>query len=281
MGSPRRLVVLVSELAAEAGPEIADVDVEHGVGSDAVVHADLGAAEESGHHLAQRDREQVPVAGAGVSSPLRGVGVDAVGEAVLGGQVTGGAPPLDLLGEHGHHGCRGFRVEERAEMDEVPDRDAGQGLLGVGVQLGLADPVGVQDEPQPGDGLLELGDGVGAGQRQQQIHGLGGEPVALGGGVVAALMYWQQIMGALSNLGNILYAEGDYAAAGERHTESLAIQRELGNRKGAAVALNNLGNVAAELGDGYRIAASANGPIATLYGRTLPVIASVRLVRPW
>ncbi len=69
-------------------------------------------------------------------------------------------------------------------MHEVSDRDAGQGLLGVGVELGLAHPVWVEHEPQPGDRLLELRDGVGPCQRQEQVEGFGGEPVALRGGVV-------------------------------------------------------------------------------------------------
>src|SRR5208282_3044244 len=54
---------------------------------------------------------------------------------------------------------------------------------------------------------------------------------------------------ALNNLGNVVYDQGDLAAARARHEESLAIRRELGDRRGMATTLNNLGNVAYTQGD--------------------------------
>ena len=49
---------------------------------------------------------------------------------------------------------------------------------------------------------------------------------------------------SLNNLGNVLYERGDYVSARALHEESLAIKRELGDRRGVAGSLNNLGNVA-------------------------------------
>jgi len=49
---------------------------------------------------------------------------------------------------------------------------------------------------------------------------------------------------ALGTAGALAYHQGDYSVAREQHGESLAIRRELGDRKGVASALNWLGNVA-------------------------------------
>ena len=57
------------------------------------------------------------------------------------------------------------------------------------------------------------------------------------------------IAGSLDNLGNVAVYEGDYPAARLLHEESLAIERELGERRGVARSLNNLGNVALYQGD--------------------------------
>jgi len=48
----------------------------------------------------------------------------------------------------------------------------------------------------------------------------------------------------LNNLGNVRYGQGDYVSARALHEEGLAIKRELGDRRGIAASLNNLGNVA-------------------------------------
>ncbi len=53
----------------------------------------------------------------------------------------------------------------------------------------------------------------------------------------------------LNGAGGIAYLQGDYPAARKLHEESLAIQRQLGDRKGVAAALNNLGSVARDVGD--------------------------------
>jgi predicted ATPase/class 3 adenylate cyclase/Tfp pilus assembly protein PilF len=54
---------------------------------------------------------------------------------------------------------------------------------------------------------------------------------------------------ALIAAGGLAYVQGDYPAARTRHEESLAIQRQLGDRGGMATSLNNLANVALGQGD--------------------------------
>ena len=54
---------------------------------------------------------------------------------------------------------------------------------------------------------------------------------------------------SLNNLGNVAYRQGDLASARSLHEESLAIERDLGDRCGIAVSLNNLGNVALDQRD--------------------------------
>jgi predicted ATPase/class 3 adenylate cyclase/Tfp pilus assembly protein PilF len=54
---------------------------------------------------------------------------------------------------------------------------------------------------------------------------------------------------ALNVAGVLAYYQGDYPAARARHEESLAILRQLGDRRGMASSLNNLGNVTCEQGD--------------------------------
>jgi predicted ATPase/class 3 adenylate cyclase len=54
---------------------------------------------------------------------------------------------------------------------------------------------------------------------------------------------------ALNGAGVLAWQQGDYPAARTLHEESLAIQRELGDRRGIAYSLNNLGTVATSQGD--------------------------------
>ncbi|MCW3096470.1 MAG: hypothetical protein JWL77_2088 [Chthonomonadaceae bacterium] len=54
---------------------------------------------------------------------------------------------------------------------------------------------------------------------------------------------------SLNNLGSTAYVQGDHTAARAYFEESLAIQREIGDRPGIAGSLNNLGNVAWLQGD--------------------------------
>jgi tetratricopeptide (TPR) repeat protein len=54
---------------------------------------------------------------------------------------------------------------------------------------------------------------------------------------------------SIGNLGNLAYDQGDYATARARHEESLAIRREINDRWGIAASLNNLGIVASDTGD--------------------------------
>jgi len=54
---------------------------------------------------------------------------------------------------------------------------------------------------------------------------------------------------ALNVAGVLARRQGDYPAAWARHEESLAIQRQLGDRRSMATSQNNLGNVAMEQGD--------------------------------
>jgi predicted ATPase/class 3 adenylate cyclase len=57
------------------------------------------------------------------------------------------------------------------------------------------------------------------------------------------------IAGSLNNLGLVACDQGDFPAARLLHEESLTIVRQLGDRKGIANSLNNLGNVAYDQGD--------------------------------
>ncbi len=54
---------------------------------------------------------------------------------------------------------------------------------------------------------------------------------------------------SLNNLGNVACEQGDYPSARALFEESLAIYRELGDRRGIAISLGNLGNVAYDQGD--------------------------------
>ncbi|WP_375329582.1 tetratricopeptide repeat protein [Microcystis sp. BLCC-F210] len=51
------------------------------------------------------------------------------------------------------------------------------------------------------------------------------------------------------NLGNVYYSLGEYQKAIEFHQQSLAIEREIGDRGGEAASYNNLGNVYYSLGE--------------------------------
>lgn len=57
------------------------------------------------------------------------------------------------------------------------------------------------------------------------------------------------IADTLNNLGLVAAAMGDQVTAGERFLESLAIRRQTGDRWGAALALGNLGDIAVATGD--------------------------------
>ena len=59
----------------------------------------------------------------------------------------------------------------------------------------------------------------------------------------------------LGNLGLVAYRQGEYARAATLHQESLALFRELGDKWGVANALSNLGNVAGAQGD-YALAST-------------------------
>jgi uncharacterized protein HemY len=61
---------------------------------------------------------------------------------------------------------------------------------------------------------------------------------------------------ALNGIGNLALDQGDFTAARTLHEESLAIQRELHNKRGIAVSLNNLGNLATARGP-----RAASGPV--------------------
>lgn len=60
---------------------------------------------------------------------------------------------------------------------------------------------------------------------------------------------WQARARALHGAGVLARNQGDYAAAGMLHEESLAIRRQHGDRRGIAASLNSLGNVESERGD--------------------------------
>ncbi len=59
---------------------------------------------------------------------------------------------------------------------------------------------------------------------------------------------------ALNGDGGLAFGQGDYAQATALYEESLALRRELGDARGAAVALHNLANVAADQGETRRAA---------------------------
>ena len=54
---------------------------------------------------------------------------------------------------------------------------------------------------------------------------------------------------SLHQLGSVHHDQGDYAAAVENYTQSLKIFKELGNRAGIATALHSLGSVHQDQGD--------------------------------
>lgn len=54
---------------------------------------------------------------------------------------------------------------------------------------------------------------------------------------------------ALAGAGNLAHKQGDYSTARSLHEESLAIMREIGDKRGIAYSLHNLGVVALEYGD--------------------------------
>jgi tetratricopeptide (TPR) repeat protein len=54
---------------------------------------------------------------------------------------------------------------------------------------------------------------------------------------------------ALNELGIVTYRSGEYARAKQLYEESLAISRELNDRRRSAITLNNLGNVCRALGE--------------------------------
>ncbi|MBI1742119.1 tetratricopeptide repeat protein [Candidatus Acetothermia bacterium] len=57
------------------------------------------------------------------------------------------------------------------------------------------------------------------------------------------------VANSLNNLGLIAYNQGDFERAARMHTESLALRREVGEKWGVASSLNNLGVVAHSQGD--------------------------------
>ena len=59
---------------------------------------------------------------------------------------------------------------------------------------------------------------------------------------------------SLVALGDVAREQGDFVAASSRYNESLAIQRELGHRRGIAYSLDGLASIAAPLGDALRAA---------------------------
>ena len=66
----------------------------------------------------------------------------------------------------------------------------------------------------------------------------------------------------LSNLGIVVYEQGEYGRATALHEEALALCRELGDRRGIAIALCNLGLVALEQGEYAQAAALLRGSLA-------------------
>jgi predicted ATPase/DNA-binding SARP family transcriptional activator len=54
---------------------------------------------------------------------------------------------------------------------------------------------------------------------------------------------------ALNAAGLLAFGQGDYVRATTLHEQSLALQRDLGDREGTAATLNNLGNIAVRIGD--------------------------------
>ena len=59
----------------------------------------------------------------------------------------------------------------------------------------------------------------------------------------------QGIAVGLSNLGNALQAQGNYASSRSLLEESLALRRDIGDKRGVAISLNNLGIVVLLQGD--------------------------------
>jgi tetratricopeptide (TPR) repeat protein len=59
----------------------------------------------------------------------------------------------------------------------------------------------------------------------------------------------------LNNLGNVAHIQGEYGRAATLHEEALSLFRELGDKEGIAISLHNLGLVAQRQGDYGRAAA--------------------------
>ncbi len=68
---------------------------------------------------------------------------------------------------------------------------------------------------------------------------------------------------ALDGAGALAFQQGDYTAAGELHSESLAIHRDLGAAERVAESLRHLGNLADEMGDYDRAVAHYDEALAT------------------
>ena len=83
--------------------------------------------------------------------------------------------PSGVLVEHGHR-RGGVRLgEERFEAEQVPDLDAGQRLVVVGLHGGLIDGVLLEgrlgQQPQPGDTALDVGGGAFLRDGEEQVDG--------------------------------------------------------------------------------------------------------------
>ncbi len=103
--------------------------------------------------------------------------------------------------------------------------------------------------------------GVGGAARAKALNGAGVLACAQGDYAAARSLYEESlairreledkrgIAYSLNNLGIVALEQGDYAAARSLQEESLAIRRELGDKRGIAESLNNLGIVVAEQGD--------------------------------
>ncbi|MDQ3700595.1 MAG: tetratricopeptide repeat protein [Chloroflexota bacterium] len=92
-------------------------------------------------------------------------------------------------------------------------------------------------------------------EREGALAGYQGDPATARGRYAESLALWRElgdrrgIAVCLSGLGNTARTQGDYAAARPLLEESLAIWREIGDREGAAVALGQLGAGAYLQGD--------------------------------
>ncbi len=153
--------------------------------------------------------------------------------------------------------------EDAATKCESPDRDSKAGLRLCGALWRFWAAHGYLREGRAWCAAALQADGAAdrTSARAKALSGAGGL-ARIQGDYEAARSYYEEslaiereignrpgIATSLNGLGLVAYNQGDYVAAQARHEESLAIRRVIGDRWGIALSLGNLGNVVHNQGD--------------------------------